>query len=531
MILYISNEENGELLDDLVEQKDWQLLKVHESQISLNSFIAQKMPVLQELQYLVLERACILESDKELTDVIDMIHSVWVDAHVILLEEKILDDDGNELEFSEEQGTTLLNISKGDILTKLTYILNGKKIPQEDTGVWIGIMSANSGAGATHMAINLTNYIYQYNKSVCYVEANESGDLLAMADYYEFHKVEDNHYEKDGIDYWHQSIDPGKEFVVIDLGKYSSNKLSLFRQCKVKIVISDGKPYRMNDANSVLKYIGDTSTKLYLNFITEKDFMKLKTFYDLPEQSSRLAWHPDMFDGVGSSYAELLRDYISIPEKKTKFIIGSEKVKELIGKKSNRQLKTNPEDYHKIVVGDIHTGKSRDLVQVEEKDINLYEETDHTESGSHEDNEMVMEADDDSIIAKKKKKIKTLLPVIAVLCGIAAYASWPQLHNFLFHNHPQPATTELVDENLNINPDIKISVLEVEGADGYEVSYSTDKSFPTEKTVVVEVQTADKAVENLAANKTYYVRVRAFKYNEDGLKVYGDYTDVQKIDT
>lgn len=88
-----------------------------------------------------------------------------------------------------------------------------------------------------------------------------------------------------------------------------------------------------------------------------------------------------------------------------------------------------------------------------------------------------------------------------------------------------------MDDDLNINQDIKISVLEMEGADGYEVSYSTDKDFDKKTTVVVEVETADKAVESLTAGKTYYVRVRAFKFNEDGMKVYGEYTDVQKIET
>lgn len=44
-------------------------------------------------------------------------------------------------------------------------------------GIWIGIMSANNGAGSTALAIGLANYINQYDASVCYVEANESGDL------------------------------------------------------------------------------------------------------------------------------------------------------------------------------------------------------------------------------------------------------------------------------------------------------------------------------------------------------------------
>lgn len=73
--------------------------------------------------------------------------------------------------------------------------------------------------------------------------------------------------------------------------------------------------------------------------------------------------------------------------------------------------------------------------------------------------------------------------------------------------------------------------MEVEGADGYEVSYSTDENFDQKTTVIVEVETADKAVESLDAGKTYYVRVRAFKFDENGTKIYGDYTEVQRIRT
>ena len=135
---------------------------------------------------------------------------------------------------------------------------------------------------------------------------------------------------------------------------------------------------------------------------------------------------------------------------------------------------------------------------------------------------------------KRKKYVKTFLGILAIT-GVGSISFLAATyHRSLFSFTNQTGVTEAstaVDEDLNINPDIKISVLEVDGADGYEVSYSTDQSFPEERTVVVEVETADKAVESLAADKTYYVRVRAFKFKEDGTKVYGEYTDVQKIRT
>lgn len=559
MIIYISNEEHIDLLDEIVERYDWQLIKESVTQISLNDYIAKKMPVITDLQYLIIDRNCITEQDKVFREVLDTIYSIW-DVHIIIMKDQLVNEEGNTVDIIEQNNMTLLTWNHESLLTNITYILKGEKIPSDDiyTGVWIGVMSANSGAGATHLAISLTNYIHNNDESVCYVEANESGDLPAMAEFYDMNKIEDNHFEKEGIEYWHQSIDPDKKFVVIDLGKYSSTKLSLFNQCKIKIIVSDGKPYRIADANSVMKYIGDDKSKLILNFTKEKEFERLKSFYQLNRDVYRLSWHEDMFAGIDSVYADVLGDYISVPVKSSKFIIKPDKLKELMKRKGKKQylqqsretIEDMPEEISEsfisedIVSEDIQEDIFEPDEQTEEQVPEIIPEYEITEPEIDipEDglNNIIQEEsvpeenpfDEPYVVAgKPKKNIIKMMLLFLVISGFSTYMIWPQISGFFFNNQQQNTTTELVDENLNINPDIKISVLEVEGADGYEVSYSTDRRFPEEKTVVVEVETADKAVENLAANKTYYVRVRAFKYNEDGIKVYGDYTDVQEIDT
>ena len=39
------------------------------------------------------------------------------------------------------------------------------------------------------------------------------------------------------MDYRHMDIDQEKRFVILDMGKYTTAKLNLFNQCKIKIVI------------------------------------------------------------------------------------------------------------------------------------------------------------------------------------------------------------------------------------------------------------------------------------------------------
>lgn len=73
---------------------------------------------------------------------------------------------------------------------------------------------------------------------------------------------------------------------------------------------------------------------------------------------------------------------------------------------------------------------------------------------------------------------------------------------------------------------LKISFKKVKNADGYEIQYSTSKKFKKAKTL----QTTKKSytVKKLKKKKTYYVRVRAYRYVE-GKLYYGAYSSTKKV--
>ena len=62
----------------------------------------------------------------------------------------------------------------------------------------------------------------------------------------------------------------------------------------------------------------------------------------------------------------------------------------------------------------------------------------------------------------------------------------------------------------------------------YEISYSTDKKF---KKAVTRKNTTKTSytISKLKKGKTYYVRIRAYKVDSTGKKVYGKYTSVKKV--
>lgn len=67
---------------------------------------------------------------------------------------------------------------------------------------------------------------------------------------------------------------------------------------------------------------------------------------------------------------------------------------------------------------------------------------------------------------------------------------------------------------------------------GYELQYSQNSNFSSAKTVSVGKNTTNsQKVTGLSRNKTYYVRVRTYRFASDGMKICSDYTSAKSITT
>ena len=67
---------------------------------------------------------------------------------------------------------------------------------------------------------------------------------------------------------------------------------------------------------------------------------------------------------------------------------------------------------------------------------------------------------------------------------------------------------------------------------GYELQYSQNSNFSSAKTVSVGKNTTNsQKVTGLSRNKTYYVRVRTYRFASDGMKICSDYTSVKSVTT
>lgn len=95
----------------------------------------------------------------------------------------------------------------------------------------------------------------------------------------------------------------------------------------------------------------------------------------------------------------------------------------------------------------------------------------------------------------------------------------------------KPAKVTLKSVKNTKSKSISVSWKKVSGANGYQITYSTSSKFSKKltKTITVSSSTASKVIKSLKKNKTYYVKVRAFKKDKKGNKVYGSYSSVKKV--
>lgn len=69
----------------------------------------------------------------------------------------------------------------------------------------------------------------------------------------------------------------------------------------------------------------------------------------------------------------------------------------------------------------------------------------------------------------------------------------------------------------------------ISGAKGYQITYSTSSKFSKAYTKSVYTTNLSKTIKYLKKGKTYYVKVRGYKLDSTGSKVYGKYTYIKKL--
>ncbi len=104
--------------------------------------------------------------------------------------------------------------------------------------------------------------------------------------------------------------------------------------------------------------------------------------------------------------------------------------------------------------------------------------------------------------------------------SMTLYAHWSKVS--------KPAKSAVSSLKSKKSKQLKVSCKKVSGAAGYEVAYSTKKDFSSSVKKKAG-ESASKTIKNLKKGKKYYVKVRAYKLDSTGQKVYGTYSAKKSV--
>ena len=76
---------------------------------------------------------------------------------------------------------------------------------------------------------------------------------------------------------------------------------------------------------------------------------------------------------------------------------------------------------------------------------------------------------------------------------------------------------------------IRVTLKKVSGSKGYQIAYSTSKKFTKKTTKTKLVTKTGYTISKLKKGRTYYVRVRAYKTDSAGEKVYGKWSGAKQV--
>lgn len=183
---------------------------------------------------------------------------------------------------------------------------------------WIAIAGLTPGCGTTALALHLAAYIQKQKQEVSVTERADVFRLLAEA--YGFEETAPDSYQWGGIRYNHNLIDEESPFTIFDLGVMTPGSHEVWKQCQVKILVADGKPYRTPGLDKQLQELQKYSGEIYLafTFVPEAEKPAFRKKYASGQVK---VWfvplEPDLFLS-SDDYGELVQGYVEPVPKEQK---------------------------------------------------------------------------------------------------------------------------------------------------------------------------------------------------------------------
>ncbi len=119
--------------------------------------------------------------------------------------------------------------------------------------------------------------------------------------------------------------------------------------------------------------------------------------------------------------------------------------------------------------------------------------------------------------------------VYYIVINKQSYGNYSNSDYTLTLDTEKPAAVSKMTLKNSSSSKLTISYSKVNSSIGYQIAYCTSKSFSSSSTKYITSAKNKITLSKLAKGKTYYVKVRAYKYNSNGQKCYGSWSSVKSI--
>lgn len=328
MLLYLSSNENIGIFDFLSKEKGMVIKKLS-GEFYLKKFVIHDMRNLSHYSYFAIDLKALKDTENEIIEAITAFKAMY-DSRIIIFAEGLKREDEIISRLIEEKIYNVI-ISKeiqeikDEILKCLSHIgkteedWNLKETHENQyifnhKNVKIAVAGVSSRVGTTTTAFNMARFLFNIGAKVSYTEANDSGHLKEIADYYEFLKIE-NYYRYKGVEYYPNKQFPNDvNYQIFDLGSLYKGNIAIFKSCNIKILCSGSKPYELIETYEAINSIKDVNYNiLFTSVSNEENFKIRKSFENSKDNIHFLKYSPSLFDGNINEdiYKEIIKDFIT----------------------------------------------------------------------------------------------------------------------------------------------------------------------------------------------------------------------------
>lgn len=251
------------ILDFLSESREL-FVKKYVGSYGLKDFLGKSIQRLGHVDTIVIDITCLTDNEEQIVNAVETFKSyskIKVVFYMAEQNESLVHNliglgifniiTQTEVEALKEEIKMCLfgSMLEGYIKRKIGLLCDDvqeRELDFKERQITIGVVGTQHRVGTTTIAMQFASYLQSIGGNVSYIEANDSGHLKLIAEYYKMQQNGDGYFYN-GIAY--ESINSMNEtvfdFMIYDLGVLNSKTVKGFINCDIKIVCGGKKPHEL----------------------------------------------------------------------------------------------------------------------------------------------------------------------------------------------------------------------------------------------------------------------------------------------